>query len=237
MRRPPCPRAAPAPCTGTSRGSCPSCVSPCCVGSDVRADCGAGGAIALARPKSRSFTPDFVSITLPGFRSRCTIPCRCALSSASAICDPNRTVWSSDSAPLLRRSVSVSPSRYSMTRYSVSPSRPDVVERADVRMRELRDRFRLALEALADLGRRRHVRRQHFHRDRPLQPRVLRLVDLSHPAGAERRQDLVGTQARSGGERHFFSSAAVQFVTSVIGESSCGGPECTRNFLPSLETS
>ena len=34
----------------------------------------AAGAIAFARPKSRSFTPVFVSITLPGFRSRCTIP-------------------------------------------------------------------------------------------------------------------------------------------------------------------
>ncbi len=42
----------------------------------------------FARPKSRSLTPDFVSITLPGFKSRCTIPSRCALSSASAISMP-----------------------------------------------------------------------------------------------------------------------------------------------------
>ena len=28
------------------------------------------GAASFARPKSSSFTPDFVSITLPGFRSR-----------------------------------------------------------------------------------------------------------------------------------------------------------------------
>ena len=49
---------------------------------------GVAGAIAFASPKSSSFTPDFVSITLPGFRSRCTIPCRCALSSASAISTP-----------------------------------------------------------------------------------------------------------------------------------------------------
>ena len=42
----------------------------------------------FARPKSRSLTPDFVSMTLPGLRSRCTIPCRCALSSASAISIP-----------------------------------------------------------------------------------------------------------------------------------------------------
>ena len=43
---------------------------------------------SFARPKSRSFTPDFVSMTLPGFKSRWTIPCRCALSSASAISMP-----------------------------------------------------------------------------------------------------------------------------------------------------
>ena len=43
---------------------------------------------SLASPKSRSFTPDFVSITLPGLRSRWTIPRRWALSSASAIWIP-----------------------------------------------------------------------------------------------------------------------------------------------------
>ena len=59
----------------------PSCVrfspvaAPITVGSDVAPDDGdAAGAIAFARPKSSSFTPVFVSITLPGFRSRCTIP-------------------------------------------------------------------------------------------------------------------------------------------------------------------
>ncbi len=76
------------------------------------------GATAFARPKSSSFTPDFVSMTLPGFKSRCTIPCRCALSSASAISIPKRSVCSVGSAPLSSRSASVSPSRYSMTRYS-----------------------------------------------------------------------------------------------------------------------
>ena len=42
----------------------------------------------FARPKSSSFAPDFVIMMLPGFRSRWTIPARCALSSASAICTP-----------------------------------------------------------------------------------------------------------------------------------------------------
>ncbi len=109
----------------------PSCVrfspvaAPITVGSDVAPDDGAlVGAIAFASPKSSSLTPVFVSITLPGFRSRCTIPCRCALSSASAISTPIFSVCVSGSEPPARRADSVSPSRYSMTRYSVSPSRP-----------------------------------------------------------------------------------------------------------------
>ena len=61
---------------------------PAIVGSDVSVDNGPTGATALASPKSRGFTPDFVSITLEGFRSRWTIPWRCALSSASAISIP-----------------------------------------------------------------------------------------------------------------------------------------------------
>jgi hypothetical protein len=40
----------------------------------------------FASPKSSSFTPDFVCGILAGFRSRCTMPLRCAASSTSAIC-------------------------------------------------------------------------------------------------------------------------------------------------------
>ena len=70
----------------------------------------------LARPKSRSFVPDRVSITFPGLRSRWTIPWRCALSNASAISAPYLSTWSSGSGPLASRSPRVSPSTYSMTR-------------------------------------------------------------------------------------------------------------------------
>ena len=127
LHRPPCPRAAPAPCTGTSRGSCPPpSAARCRPASAVKsaADGCVAGAMAFARPKSRSFTPDFVSITLPGFRSRCTIPCRCARSRASAISTPHFSVCSGGSGPFVRREASVSPSSSSITRYSVSPSRP-----------------------------------------------------------------------------------------------------------------
>ena len=106
----------------------PSCVSgarPACVGTEVSpSPFPEGEGIALASPKSSSLTPDFVSMTLPGFRSRCTIPCRCARSSASAISTPHRSACSTGSGPFASREESVSPSSSSMTRYSLSPSRP-----------------------------------------------------------------------------------------------------------------
>jgi hypothetical protein len=44
------------------------------------------GSIALARPKSSTFTvPSGVVMMLVGFRSRCTMPFSCAASSAAAI--------------------------------------------------------------------------------------------------------------------------------------------------------
>ena len=58
----------------------------------------------------------------------------------------------SGSGPRPRRSASVSPSRSSITRKSMPSSRADVVNRADVRVVETRQRARLALEALAALG-------------------------------------------------------------------------------------
>ena len=43
---------------------------------------------ALARPKSISLAPVLVSMMLPGFKSRCTTPLRCAFSSPSQISVP-----------------------------------------------------------------------------------------------------------------------------------------------------
>ena len=115
---------------------------------------------ALRAGRSRAASrPSFVSMTLPGFRSRWTIPCRCALSSASAISTPKRSVWSSGSAPLrepVRQRLAFEQLHDEVLGVALVA---DVVERADVRVRELRDRLRLALEALADLGRLREVLR------------------------------------------------------------------------------
>ena len=42
-------------------------------------------------------------------------------------------------------------------------------------------------------------------------PLVARPVDLSHPARADRREDLVGTELRSGGEAQFNPSTRYRF--------------------------
>jgi NmrA-like family len=93
------------------------------VGPSVDAD--APGALpdasSFARPKSSSFTPDLVSITLPGFRSRCTTPRRCASFNASAISIAWRSASSrgrGERPARASRAASVSPSRYSITRKS-----------------------------------------------------------------------------------------------------------------------
>ena len=72
--------------------------------------------VARARPKSISLVPDFVSMMLPGFRSRWMMPARCARSRASATCAPIRSTSATGSAPRDRRCASVSPSTSSITR-------------------------------------------------------------------------------------------------------------------------
>ena len=78
----------------------------------------------------------------------------------------------------------------------------DVVEGADVRVGELRDRLRLPLEALADLGGFERCCGQDLDRDRAVEARVAGAIDLPHSARADRREDLVGAEARAGCEGH-----------------------------------
>ena len=67
---------------------------------------------------------------------------------------------------------------------------------ADVGMVQGCDRVGFTLEALGELL----VR--NLDGDEAIQPRVERLVDLSHAASAQGRGDLVGTQPRSGSQNH-----------------------------------
>ena len=91
----------------------------CCSAVGMLVACETGclsGVASFASPKSRSFTPDFVSMMLPGFRSRWTMPLLCAASRAPAVSMPIFRACSIGSAPFESRSASVSPSRNSMTR-------------------------------------------------------------------------------------------------------------------------
>ncbi len=78
----------------------------------------------------------------------------------------------------------------------------DVEQRADVRMRELRDDAGFALEALARVGAGRDLRVEDFDGDDALETRVAGPVDLAHTSTANRRDDLVRAEARAGGKAH-----------------------------------
>ncbi len=66
----------------------------------------------------------------------------------------------------------------------------NVVEHADVRMRQLRNRSRFAFEALTVIGIAGELGLQYLDRHVAAQPRVACAIDLAHPAGAERGNQL-----------------------------------------------
>jgi hypothetical protein len=70
----------------------------------------------------------------------------------------------------------------------------DVEKRADVRMAQCRDRAGFALEPRAPIGAFVLVRWQQLKGDGSIEPSIERLVDLTHPADANERQDLVGAK-------------------------------------------
>ena len=70
----------------------------------------------------------------------------------------------------------------------------DVVERADVRMIEARDRARLALQSRAELRVRGELGGEDFHRDVAPEARVDGAIDLAHATRADRADDLVRTE-------------------------------------------
>ncbi len=74
----------------------------------------------------------------------------------------------------------------------------DVMERADVRMIEVRDGARFALEPLAERRVGRELFGEHLDGDNTIQSGVAGLLDLAHPARAERRYHLVRTDSETG---------------------------------------
>ncbi len=82
----------------------------------------------------------------------------------------------------------------------------DVVHRRDVGVVQDSGRARLLLEPAEPVRVVREGRGQHLDGHVAPEPRILRAIDLSHPARAERRNDFVGAEARTGRERHFSPS-------------------------------
>ena len=168
------------------------------------------GSASLASPKSSTFTvPSSRTLMLAGFRSRWTMPRSCAASSAPAICFAIGSASSMGIGPCAMRSASVGPSISSMTSAftpgSPGASRRRVLEpedRRDVRMIERGEDFRFALKAREPIGVGCQRRWQDLHGDPALQARVRRAIDLTHSAGTERRQDLVGAQPGASRYRH-----------------------------------
>ena len=64
----------------------------------------------------------------------------------------------------------------------------------DVRVRQLRDRARLAAEALDVVGVGRELRVEHLQRDVTLEQPVVRAVDARHTAGADELLELVAVR-------------------------------------------
>ena len=91
----------------------------------------------------------------------------------------------------------------------------DVVDAADVGMVQRGDRPGLALEACPRIGIAGDVARQDLDGDRAIEARVAGLVDLAHPAGAERRGDLIRAEPGAWGSA---------IVESVCGFYSQPGP-------------
>lgn len=72
------------------------------------------------------------------------------------------------------------------------------MQRANVRNGELRDRARLAFEALAELGIVGEVGRQHLDCDDAVEARVSRLVDFARASRTQGRQNFVRPQTHAG---------------------------------------
>lgn len=96
----------------------------------------------------------------------------------------------------------------------------DVIERADVRMVELRDGLGLALEPKPELRVLRELRRQNLDGHAAVEPRVASLPHLTHAARANARDDLIRAEPDSGRQTFWIQrSAAVSHARRAARES------------------
>ena len=151
---------------------------------------------ALARPKSRILTtPSSRTLMLAGFRSRWTMPCSCAASSASAIWREIERTSASGIGPAAMRSASVGPLTSSMTSARVAPASSTPYRCAmfgwlSEASTALRGRTAPAVGSLAAVG-------QDLQRDLAVQFRVVGAQDLAHAAFAQLVEDPIRAERAS----------------------------------------
>ena len=162
---------------------------------ETLSDATPAGSIAFARPKSRTFTvPSGRTLMFAGFKSRWMMPCSCAASSTRDLFRDEQRLGDRDRPA--REAL-----REVFTLDELHNQRPDAVrllEAVDVRdvlMVQRGQRPGLALKPRDPLCVGGERLGQDFDRDGAIQLRVLRSIDFTHTAGAERGQDLVRAEA------------------------------------------
>jgi hypothetical protein len=96
-------------------------------------------------------------------------------------------------------------------------ARTNVVERADIRMIERRDRPGFALKAGARIFPRSDVFRQHLDSNRPIQPGIAGLVDFAHSTCSDGGKNFVRTEFVAGGKGHIEDRIQSNQSTGRIG--------------------
>ena len=81
----------------------------------------------------------------------------------------------------------------------------DVVHRADVRMAQGGDGSRFAIKPVPELLVGGQLCRENLDRHRAIETCVASLVDFAHPAGTERRENLIRSEGRADHKRHGFN--------------------------------
>ena len=170
------------------------------VGELLRSTEATGAACTIAaNPKSRTFTsPAGDTITLPGFKSRCTTPRSCAASSASAIWRANVRVLGGE-ATARDHGRELAWHQFHHQR-ATGTGFDQSMDDCDVRMIQRGQHLGFAVEARKPLRIAGEGLWQNLDRDLALQLRVARAIDLAHATGAERGQDFVRAEARAGCE-------------------------------------
>ena len=189
--------------------------------------------IAFASPKSSIFGPRSVRKMFAGLMSRWTMPLLCAASSASATARAISTRAGGSIGPRASRCCE----RLSLEQLHRDERRIGCRRRngADVGVVERGCGTCFALEAFKRLLGYRGPAWQDLDGHHTSETRVRRPIHLTHPSAAERRDDLVGAEARASSQRHDWIGALI-LVGGSCSRQREGNPIETSPFAPRCGT-